>query len=276
MNIFKKCMLLGALSAASVAASASFLEGGDASSQADADSILDIVFVIDTSGSMRDDIDDIGTFAQDLVTNLECPDIDVWVRATFMGITGTRGIFDQTVRGYVQGLGETPLSNSSEDNGPAVTDLATYFNWNDDSTAGQDYFKAIVTIGDEGTENGYPVTQADWDAAYLANQTAIAEEVLLFSLVTDPYPDVPEVFGAMATGGTGGGYTFGDAGGTLTEFVRGNDSLRNDVEAIICTAAGGGTGGNDPCDTKVPEPATTLLFALGLVGLAVNRRFMAS
>ena len=68
---------------------------------------------------MYDDITAIGASAETAVQNLSCPDIDCFVRARFMSITNaTRGIFDESVTGLVSTAGGTPLSNSSEDNGP--------------------------------------------------------------------------------------------------------------------------------------------------------------
>lgn len=248
-------------------ANASFMTGGDAADQASADDILDIVFAIDTSGSMYDDINAIGAAAQGVIENLECPDCDIWVRASFMGIKGKYGsVFNESVYDYVTTLGQTPTVNHSEDNGPAVVDLVNWYNWNDDSTASQDYYKAVVTIGDEGTDNGYPVNQDDWNAAYAANQAAIANNVFLFSWVTDdPYTGVVDLFETMAMGGTGGGYTFGFAGGGFVNDSAGTGDVGETLERIICTAGSG--GGNE-----VPEPATMLLFGTGIAGLVASRR----
>ncbi len=249
-------------------ANASTMVGGDAVDQASADDILDIVFAIDTSGSMYDDINAIGSVAQSVIANLECPDCDVWVRASFMGITGTYGtVFNETVSSYVVGAGGTPTVNHSEDNGWAVVDLATWYNWNDDSTASQDYYRAVVTIGDEGTENGQPVYQSDWDAAYAANQAAIANDVFLFSWVTDdPYAGVVDLFGTMALGGIGGGYNFLFAGGGFVNDSAGTGDVGATLERIICTAGSGGGG------SEVPEPATMLLMGTGLAGFVASRR----
>ena len=225
--------------------------------------MLDIVFASDTSGSMADEMSAISNAVYNIIDNLDCPDCDAWVRASFMGITGTYTgtYFDETVKDYVLAAGGTPISNHSEDCGPAVTDLANWYEWNDDTTVDQDYYKAIVSIGDEGTENGYPVTQADWDAAYTANQTAIANDIMVFSLVGTPYygwgSGLGPVFAAMAEGGSGGGYSFGDTGGSWAATT--SETLEGDIEDIICTAAGGG----DP----VPEPSTILLLGIGLAGI---------
>jgi hypothetical protein len=248
----------------SMTASAYLITGGDATSQAVADDILDIVFAFDTSASMDDEISTVDASINSIVTNLDCPDCDVWVRARLMGIT-QNSLFGENVKSYVSGKGGTPVSNHSEDNGPAVTDLVNWYDWTDDSTASQDYYKAIVTIGDEGTENGYPADQADWDAAHVANQAAVANDIMIFSVVGTPWPSYTgnaaerdDIFRAMAVGGSGGGHLFDATGGTFTTTT--TNTIETDLENIICTAGGGGT--------KVPEPATLVLFSMGLLGVA--------
>jgi hypothetical protein len=234
--------------------------------QASADSIVDIVFVIDTSGSMSDDIAAIGSAAATAVRNLSCKDIDCYVRARFMGITGNSGaIFNENVRSYVLAKGETPVSNQSEDNGPAVTDLVNHYGWNNDAVGAQKYFKGIVTIGDEGTEDGSPVNAADYAAAKVANDAAIADDVFLISWVTDdPFAGVEELFKAMAIGGTVGSTSYGDTGGAYLKLGSG-DNVQKAIEDIICFVAGGG-------DNEVPEPGSLALLGLGFAGLAAMRR----
>lgn len=258
----------------SMNASASYFMGGDAVDQASADVVLDIVFVSDTSGSMSDEMSAISNSIQSIISNLDCPDCDAWVRARLLGITGTAYAFDETVTSYVLAGGGTPVSNHLEDNGPAVTDMVNWYNWNDDTTAAQDYYKAVVTIGDEGTEGGYPSDQADYNAAYVANQAAAAAGVMVFSLVGTAWPTYTanaahrnDVFTVMAEGGVGAydgvARTFSDTGG-LAIFTTSN-TLETDVENIICRSVGP--------PPPVPEPATMLLFGTGLLGLVgFNRR----
>jgi hypothetical protein len=229
------------LFAAHTSVFAGSVTGGDAPDQASADAVLDIFFAIDTSGSMSDEAADIGDATNNVVTNLDCPDSDVWVRARFFGIGGTWGgtLFDENMITYVTANGAAPpVTNQSEDNGPAVEDLVGFNDLVDDTTGSQNYVKAVVSIGDEGTENGEPVLQDDWDAAFSANQAAVANDFIVFSILGNPAfdPLVDDVLLAMAEGGTGGGHNFTDTGGTLTVFNPQSADIEQDIEDIICTA----------------------------------------
>lgn len=250
---------------------ASTLSGGNASIN-DAESILDIVFAIDTSGSMFDDINAIGSVAQGVINNLNCKS-DIYVRARFAGIAGTYGsIFDERMTTILAG---NPLvTNHVEDNGPVVTDTVLYYPWHDFVPGGNTatLYKAVVTIGDEGTDNGYGINQSDWDTAVTANSTAIANNTFLFSWVTnDPYPGVPYLFETMATGGPAAAPYTGtcyDTGGAYIEQGSGDSAaIEAALENIICTAGSGGTPG------QTPVPAPLALIGLGVLGFGLRKRF---
>lgn len=268
-------------------AQASTIIGGNATDLASATNVLDIVFAIDTSGSMFDDITQIGNVASAAITNLNCPE-DVWVRARFFGIAGQRGsVFDENLRTYLSGLGTVnPNYGSTEDNGWAVKDTAELYNWFQGTEFGmtdlsmKNTYKAVVHIGDEGTENGSPMLQDDWDAAVAANQAAINENVFVFSWVTDDPTNnlVVPVWQAMAEGNTGtnpGNFTgpnCGDTGGALINGAGGltDAEVQATIQQIICTAGSGGTGNQG----TIPVPGTLLLMGMGLgfAGMRLNRK----
>jgi hypothetical protein len=259
---------------------AAYITGGDAATQGDATAVLDIVFVMDVSGSMNDEAVTISNSMQSIVDNIDCPDCDVFIRATLLGIGGTFSgtVFNQSTNNYVSSHGGISTVNQVEDNAPAVTDMVNWFNWNDDTDADQDYYKAVVTIGDEGTQDGYPVIQNDWDAAFAANQLAVSEDVMVFSIIGSVYPysgyieDQPNrdaVFTALAEGGTyttynGSSMTFSATGGEAY-FTNSAADMEIALEDILCTAAGGGT-------PSVPEPASLTMLLGGLLCLLGLRK----
>lgn len=254
---------------------AALLIGGDAANQASANSIVDIVFAIDTSGSMTDDIASIALKAQQVITNLNCPNTDCYVRARFFGINGTSGsVFNENLATYINGRNgsATNLINNTEDNAPAVTELVNWYEWNNDALPGQNYYRAIVTIGDEGAQDGDPVNLADYDAAVAANQAAVAAGIFVFSwLADDPTnAQVGPLFQAMATGGSitngFGTFNFTNTGGGYISGALTDVTVEQQLESIICATAGGGN------PNPTPEPGTLALASLALAGAIGLRR----
>lgn len=126
---------------------------------------LDLVVVIDTSGSMSDEASDLSKQIDAAIekASANCPSR---LRATFLGIegiwAGTK--FDQTASEYLIKLGvnerdlqaRLPFKESDgrdhagnkEDLCRAVIDLSKHFDWRDDAR------RAIFVLGDEGMEGG--------------------------------------------------------------------------------------------------------------------------
>lgn len=118
---------------------------------------LDVVFVIDTSGSMQDEADALCSGIKDILNELAAQNIDV--TATILGITETPLAFScltgnvfTLLGGDVPGSGATcPFPDglsSFESWGPATAIVAERFSW----TAGS--VRLIVPISDEGPCNG--------------------------------------------------------------------------------------------------------------------------
>ncbi|MBI6527992.1 VWA domain-containing protein [Proteus vulgaris] len=143
---------------------------------------LDLVVVIDTSGSMADEsLDlskDIDIAIQKALEN--CPSK---LRVTFLGIEGTWDDtkFDQSASDYLKALGvpesrlqaRKPFKESDgrdhagnkEDLCRAVIDLSKYFDWRDGAR------RAVFVLGDEGMEGGGGILT---NAAKIKNDEAIA------------------------------------------------------------------------------------------------------
>ena len=277
---FKNTALSAALTSALAFSTthAGSLTGGDSPDQASADAVLDIIFAIDTSSSMSDEASGISNATNNIVQNLNCSNLDVWVRARFIGISGTfsNTLFDEDSDDYITANGGTTIVNSSEDNGPVVEDLSQFNDLVDDTTASQRYVKAIVTIGDEGTENGSPVTTEDYAAALSANTAAIGNNFIVFSLLgNNPSTGAADVFRFLAEGGQanfdGQTFNFADTGGTFTETS--SNTLESDIEAIICGAVAPPTPGptNIPTLSEWAMILTSFMLA-GLAALRIRRK----
>ncbi|QXX82349.1 MULTISPECIES: VWA domain-containing protein [Providencia] len=142
---------------------------------------LDLVVIIDTSGSMSDESSDLSQQIDAAIekASAECPS---QLRATFLGIQGTwdKTKFDQSVSDYLTALGVSQGSlqarqpfkeadgidhaGNKEDLCRAVIDVSNYFDWRDNAR------RAIFVLGDEGLEGGGGTLTS---AAVLKNNEAI-------------------------------------------------------------------------------------------------------
>ncbi|QKJ48110.1 VWA domain-containing protein [Proteus vulgaris] len=143
---------------------------------------LDLVVVIDTSGSMSDESSDLSKDIDIAIQKAleSCPSK---LRVTFLGIEGTWDDtkFDQSASDYLKALGvpESRLqarkpfkeadgrdhAGNKEDLCRAVIDLSKHFDWRDGAR------RAVFVLGDEGMEGGGGILT---NAAKIKNDEAIA------------------------------------------------------------------------------------------------------
>ena len=148
----------------------------------------DLVIVIDTSPSMKDEAQSLRQAAQTAIdaAKSSCPSN---LRITWLGIEGTwKGTqFKRTVRGYLteecktnqssfssRKRGDLKSAGAQEDGARAIADLVDYFNWREDAV------KAIFYLGDEALDGGGSKTErADIESANIAIQKAQTAEVMI-------------------------------------------------------------------------------------------------
>lgn len=143
---------------------------------------LDLVVVIDTSGSMSDESSDLSKDI-DIAIQKALENCPSKLRVTFLGIEGTWDDtkFDQSASDYLKALGvpESRLqarkpfkeadgrdhAGNKEDLCRTVIDLSKHFDWRDGAR------RAVFVLGDEGMEGGGGILT---NAAKIKNDEAIA------------------------------------------------------------------------------------------------------
>ncbi|EMD6371370.1 TPA: VWA domain-containing protein [Morganella morganii] len=176
------------------------------------DIALDLVIIIDTSGSMSDESADLSREIDAAIEKAaaRCPS---QLRATFLGIqgtwTGTK--FDQSVSDYLTGKGvpESALqarrpfteadgrnhAGNKEDLCRAVIDASKYFDWRPGAR------RAVFVLGDEGMEGGGGTLT---NAAIAKNSEAIdaaqryGVKVYTYQGTPDDRPENPDRFPSIA------------------------------------------------------------------------------
>ncbi|WP_143172834.1 hypothetical protein [Scytonema sp. HK-05] len=155
------------------------------SKQASSIPAVDLVIVIDTSPSMKDQAQALSNAAASAIAKAKstCPSD---LRVVWLGIEGTwKGTnFDQTIRAYLtqkkvpesklrgRKKGQVADAGAQEDAARAIEDISDYFDWRKDAA------RAIFYLGDEALEGGGGKTeQEDVKAANLAIQKAQAAGV---------------------------------------------------------------------------------------------------
>jgi hypothetical protein len=108
----------------------------------------EVLFLMDTSGSMSDEFSALCGKINDIVQGLQNKGINLEYK--ILGITQQRNCTNGTVKNSVS----NPTVNHSEDWGPAVEDVANQYPWK------SGYARIAMPMSDEGAENG-----DRWDAA---------------------------------------------------------------------------------------------------------------
>ncbi|MEL6462489.1 MAG: hypothetical protein AAFQ91_30415, partial [Cyanobacteria bacterium J06621_15] len=147
---------------------------------------VDLVIVIDTSPSMKDEAQGLSQAAESAIkaAKSSCPSD---LRVVWFGIEGIwKGTkFNQTIRDYLttklkvsesqlrgRKRGELKSAGAQEDAGRAIEDISNYFDWRKNAK------RAIFYLGDEAFEGGGSKTEkADIEAANQAIEKAIAAKV---------------------------------------------------------------------------------------------------
>lgn len=197
-----------------------------------APAIVDVVVLVDTSGSMKSAAANVSTAAAIAIANAEktCP---TDLRLDWFGLEGiwTGTNFTASSRDYLVGLFGVNAADlntvTSEDGAKGIGDLADHYDWRDGAC------RAILYIGDEGMEAGDPHDAADAAAVTQAIADANSNNVQVFthrvsgtSATADPSKIVS--YQSLATQ-TGGKFFNGPA--AVADY-------ENLMTEVICNACG--------------------------------------
>jgi len=151
--------------------------------------LIDIVVVIDTSRSMRDEAVALSEAAEAAIAAAEshCP---ADLRVAWFGLEATwrNTNFNRTLRNYLMQVcgvpeadirgrkkGEVPRGGAQEDGARAIEDIADHFDWRPEAT------RAVFYLSDEALEGGGDrVTPEDMEAADIAIQKALSANVNVY------------------------------------------------------------------------------------------------
>ncbi len=171
---------------------------------------VEVVFVMDTSGSMDDEAAALCEKIAQVETALAESGIDITVHV--WGITNTPGgSFSCLTDTVLNMLGSTvpgspelfPTLGNIEDWGPAVAIVADRFPWQEGAA------RVIVPLSDEGPHNGYPCNdsyEGDFDAEVIAHAIDIANQnnVFVSPIIGSGSQECVETLAAELAAGTNG------------------------------------------------------------------------
>jgi len=222
--------------------------------------IADVLWVIDTSGSMGDDIDQVRLRIQEFNSVMLSNTIDAQYGLVRFGGANTL-IQDITNFGNFDRVGGpfrllAANGGGTEDGSEAMRVGVTSASWRNDAV------RNIILVTDEDDDNtaNRGALQAAIDA------TAIRE---LINIIGNPNDDFGSYYRTLAP--ANGGMFFNilefrtNPGPFFTSFVQ---TKVTEIVSDFCTRFP-----NDPaCRQTVPEPGVLALVGLGLLGIAASRR----
>jgi len=187
---------------------------------------VDLIFILDTSGSMSDEASSLQSAIQNIESSL-ATNSSFNIKFKTLAISP---VYDYTCNVCEGSVYET-IPNSSvnqyEDWGPAVYDMATkYTGW--DSGA----IKVLVPISDEGPQDGDPVDSADEAIAQQAAKAAEDNNVYVIPVLGSGADSEVEKLATIMAGKTG--KVLKTTTGTFTP-----EQMESAIEQIIAEAYGG-------------------------------------
>ena len=135
----------------------------------------EVLFMMDTSGSMSDEFDTLCNRIDDIVQGLLDDGIDIDYK--ILGINALRNCAIDTVSNIIP----SPTVNHVEDWGPAVEDVANQYNWK------SGYVRIAIPMSDEGAEDGDNWDFSDDDAIDRAKDAGRTNYVGVIPVIGTPW-----------------------------------------------------------------------------------------
>ncbi len=169
---------------------------------------VEVIFAVDTSGSMEEEWNSLCSQISDIVNGLQ--ERGITVRYDILGISEpfeAAGSYACTGGKTVRSVVPDSTINSYEDWGPAIIDLASKYPWR------EGYIRVVTPISDEGPENGNPINQADNVIASQAIRTAQQYKVIVSPILGNNADlEVEQIAAEIAY----------NTGGVVAKFDQGN------------------------------------------------------
>jgi len=139
----------------------------------------EIIFAMDTSGSMSDEFDVLCNRITEIINGVANAGINIG--SHIYGIRYNRNCTENTVYNVVVNNGATPTVNHSEDWGPAIVDLSEHYSWP------SGHVRIVIPMSDESAQNGGSWDSADEQAANDAIDAAVNNSVLIIPVLCSGY-----------------------------------------------------------------------------------------